>query len=315
LELVEVVFEDRFLERHGRHMQRGTWVLVVLSYLVFAELLSWMPVSNLSTCLIQPTPSSETADYDTPKYCPAFHAGIEILLAKTDRFLEAHDKSVVGGFTIVLAISTIGLWLATNKLWEAGERQLTLLAETSAEQSKDMQASIAAANRSARAAESALTELERPYVFILDYNWLLINHDKANGQAGWMYVVANGGKLPAFIKRVSMGFSFRGVIPPLEDRPPVHELLTAPLIAAGERREVIQGLVLESGDTVLEYEIRGGMAFIPGRVLAGGQVIAKMLIEYDGPVTGDHITTACWEWHPGKHAFTQYGGIEHNQRT
>jgi hypothetical protein len=37
---------------------------------------------------------------------------------------DDNDKAVVAAFTIVLALSTIGLWLATNKLWEAGERQL-----------------------------------------------------------------------------------------------------------------------------------------------------------------------------------------------
>ena len=63
------------------------------------------------------------------------------------------------------------MWLATNKLWEAGERELKLLAETSADQSRDMKASIAAANVSAQAAqkaanvsEAALIVAERPYL-------------------------------------------------------------------------------------------------------------------------------------------------------
>ena len=44
-------------------------------------------------------------------------------------------------------------------------------------------------------------------------------------------------------------------------------------------------------------------------------MIAKVSIEYDGPVTTGHVTTACWEWHPVKYAFTQFGGPEHNERT
>jgi hypothetical protein len=44
-------------------------------------------------------------------------------------------------------------------------------------------------------------------------------------------------------------------------------------------------------------------------------MITKISIEYDGPITTGHTTTACWEWHPAKYALTQYGGPEHNQRT
>jgi hypothetical protein len=52
-------------------------------------------------------------------------------------------------------------------------------------------------------AQRALTDLERPYLFILDYNWLLIERAKVEGlESGLIYSVANGGKLPAFIKGV-----------------------------------------------------------------------------------------------------------------
>ena len=80
---------------------------------------------DLSLCLIQPEHGEQATDHDGNKYCPAFHVGIIAALDAIDGFLERHDKSVVGGFTIVLAISTIGLWLATNKLWAAGEKQFS----------------------------------------------------------------------------------------------------------------------------------------------------------------------------------------------
>jgi hypothetical protein len=58
-------------------------------------------------------------------------------------------------------------------------------------------------NRSAEIAERALTELERPYSFILDYNWLLAQKAQADGhECGVCYSVMNGGKLPASIKAV-----------------------------------------------------------------------------------------------------------------
>jgi hypothetical protein len=183
-------------------------------------------------------------------------------------------------------------------------------------QSRDAKRSIAAAEASARIAERALTELERPYLFILDYNWLLTEKAKADGlKCGFVFSVANGGKLPAFIKVVKLGIRIGESIPSIYDEPSIHDLLTAPLIAGGEQRRVIQGFTDEGDEPALECQIRGGMALIPGSVLKAGGVIAKISIEYDGPTTTGHATTACWEWHPVKHAFTQYGGPGHNQRT
>jgi hypothetical protein len=187
-------------------------------------------------------------------------------------------------FTAVLSVSTIGLLRATR--------------------------------RSTDIAERALTELERPYLFVLDYNWLLTKKAKADGfKCGLVYSVANGGKLPAFIKAVKVGIRFGESIPSLHDEPPVHDLLTAPLIGGGEQRHVIQAFTDEDGEPARECQIRGGTALIPSSAFNVDRVIAKISIEYDGPITTGHMTTACWEWHPVKYAFTQYGGPEHNQRT
>jgi hypothetical protein len=130
-------------------MLKRTWVLIALAYLALAETLSWMPVPDLSLCLVQVEHSEQASNHDDKKYCPAFHTGAALIFERVDSFLEHHDKSVVGGFTIVLAISTIGLWLATNKLWAAGERQFELLAQTSAAQSRDMKESLRIAEKSA----------------------------------------------------------------------------------------------------------------------------------------------------------------------
>jgi hypothetical protein len=63
--------------------------------------------------------------------------------------------SLLAGFTFGLLIFTGLLWRSTDKLWTAGERQLKLAAETSAAQSRDMKASIAAAVTSANNATVA----------------------------------------------------------------------------------------------------------------------------------------------------------------
>ena len=145
-------------------------IAIALVYLTLAEALSWAPVPDLALCLIQPEHGQQTADHDNKKYCPAFHTGAALVFDNVDTFLEHHDKSVVGGFTIVLAISTIGLWLATNKLWSAGERQIELLAKSSADQSRDMQASIAIAKRSAEIAEYSIVQLQRALLVLTKFN-------------------------------------------------------------------------------------------------------------------------------------------------
>ncbi|MCC8957364.1 hypothetical protein H8B02_29185 [Bradyrhizobium sp. Pear77] len=145
-------------------MHKRTWALIALVYLVFAELLSWGPVPDLSLCLIQPEHGEQSSNHDNKKYCPTFHTGVIAAIDSLDGFLERHDKSVVGGFTIVLAISTIGLWLATNSLYRAGERQLEFLRESSDAQSSEMQDSIAAAREANRISSEAMHISQRAWV-------------------------------------------------------------------------------------------------------------------------------------------------------
>src|SRR5947209_2609410 len=42
-------------------------------------------------------------------------------------FVEKNADGIVALFTIILAGSTIGLWISTNKLWKAGENQIALI--------------------------------------------------------------------------------------------------------------------------------------------------------------------------------------------
>jgi hypothetical protein len=149
-------------------MLKRNWALIAFVYLALAEALSLVPVPDLSLCLIQPEHSEQAANHDDKKYCPAFHTGAALVFERVDSFLEHHDKSVVGGFTIVLAISTIGLWLATNKLWVAGERQFFHI-QSEAEatdfhrttQFEQISRQIAALQQSAEAAEDNARETQR----------------------------------------------------------------------------------------------------------------------------------------------------------
>lgn len=183
-------------------MLKRNWALIAFVYLAFAEVLSWAPVPDLSLCLIQPEDDEQSSGHDEEKYCPAFHIGAALVFEKANAFLEAHDKSVVGGFTIVLAISTIGLWLATNKLWDAGERQLQLLTESSAEQAESTRASLAIAAASAKAAQRSgehFAVAERAWIFIHTGGSEEASGTRENPFEGRRFylTVVNSGKTPA----------------------------------------------------------------------------------------------------------------------
>lgn len=81
---------------------------------------------------------------------------------KTDRkaddcknLWEKTTSDPIAFFTFVLAVSTIGLWVATVFLYRAGERQIAV-SHTAAD----------AAKKSAEVSERALVDLERAYIFV-----------------------------------------------------------------------------------------------------------------------------------------------------
>ena len=190
-------------------MRKREWALLLIVYLALTELLSLHPVPDLSLCLMQSESAEPPANDDDEKYCPAFHAGVVAALEAIDGMLESHDKSVVAGFTVILALSTIGLWLATRKLWEAGEKQLEFLRQSTLVQSKDMQASIAVAQQSADAAKLAAAHVpktERAYLFLeLNIesnieNLFSLYPDETRRRAEVKFGFRNHGRTPAIVQ-------------------------------------------------------------------------------------------------------------------
>src|ERR1035438_4213636 len=109
------------------------------AYLVILEAVSWLPAPSGSACVVNP--ANYGAYYAEHNECPAFHVFLLKILA---RILEVlgDPNWVVAIFTIVLAGSTIALWIVT---WQSGVRQ-----------SRDMQAAVAESRRSADAAMLAV---------------------------------------------------------------------------------------------------------------------------------------------------------------
>ena len=139
------------------------------------------------------------------------------------QFLDKMGGAITAVATIAIAIFTFTLKRATDKLWDAGERQLNLLAATPAAQSKDMQASIRAATDSANAAitsnQIAMTNSERQlraYVTVQDINMVThrlpgrigtYNDDVIPGAVHtyrFSVILKNGGMTPAINARTNI---------------------------------------------------------------------------------------------------------------
>ena len=162
-------------------------------------------------------------------------------------FWERATSDPVAFFTLWLVVFTGGLTISTVMLWLAGEKQARHARRSAAVQSRDMQASIAAAEASARAAQAtadAIQITERPYIFI----WGPVGHHPKTiytsstdptfqkiiqDDAAFVYNISNRGKLAAVIERVSIacGYEMNGRYPP-----PIiigdHPLLSIPIISS-----------------------------------------------------------------------------------
>jgi hypothetical protein len=97
---------------------------------IVMEPISWL-TSGISPCIVNP--ENYSLYYAGGDKCPTFHVFLFKLLASI--FEKLGDPNwVIATFTIVLAGSTIGLWISTNKLWNAGEKQFALAEDTAQRQ-------------------------------------------------------------------------------------------------------------------------------------------------------------------------------------
>jgi hypothetical protein len=92
------------------------WFLFALLalWLIFECEISWM-----ATC--EAVNDNTAANYDYIKHCTAFGGPVVsilyFILVQTGLFLKSYEHELIAGFTVILAISTIGLWLSTKHLW------------------------------------------------------------------------------------------------------------------------------------------------------------------------------------------------------
>jgi len=127
------------------------WFLAVVALLFSA----WIVAGSNSFQSCMQEEQHKSAKDDALKGATQFIAAISAQKDCTGHFVEENGQGIIAGFSMILAISVIGLWLATNRLWAAGEKQFALLSETGAAQSRDMQASIAASTTAVEIATQA----------------------------------------------------------------------------------------------------------------------------------------------------------------
>jgi len=200
---------------------RSTTLLVTLALVVFD-----FSSSLISTC---PIYQGQAADSGNQNYCSLSNGFIFFALKASflyiAKFLHAYEHELVAGFTIVLAISTIGLWVSTRALWRAGERQVEHAKEVFGLQLVETQNQIDVARIGANAAKESAdaaiaTERARFYIVIEDNNFDgLIGLSKVDfappkkdeddiGIIKIQYRFKNYGKTPGIIREISIEAMF-----------------------------------------------------------------------------------------------------------
>jgi hypothetical protein len=208
-------------------------------------------------------------------------------------------------WTAALVAATLGLILATGVLGYFGYRQ-----------SKDMRESIAVAKRSADFAERALTDLERPWIFI--FGAKVGTRDSETDEWFIEYSVANYGKMPAIIEQASIGIelSDKGEPPMPLNAASDHSLVVSPILAAGERRILREYFPLQDNDVTFRVtEDRKGEPILHAvphySSPEGFDSFFRVVIRYRGPQSTGHETGANWLYQPS-FDFVVGGGTKYN---
>jgi hypothetical protein len=175
----------------------------------------------------------------------------------------------------------------------------------------------------ARVAEEALTQLERPYIFIFDVKNTI--YDAASKEFYAEYSVANYGKMPAIIEGAWIGFEFsdRGEPPSPTLMEDSHTLLVSPIFQSGEKRANIKEYVphgMAKSDITVhlpDQDFGFAAAATPitpvWNVPEGNQVFFRAIIKYRGPSSVGHETGSLWlADYPSPGQIAQRGGDQYN---
>jgi hypothetical protein len=124
--------------------QTRFFVTLAVAALLVMEPVSWITAPIQGVCIVNP--ENYAAYYPDQDHCPTFHIFLLVLLARVIKHL-GDPNWVIADFTVVLAFSTVCLWIVTRKSGAAAERAAK------------------AAEAGAKIAELALLSVEIPYLY------------------------------------------------------------------------------------------------------------------------------------------------------
>jgi hypothetical protein len=122
---------------------------------------------------------------------------VPFLIIEIGKILDALGVAITALATIAIAWFTWSLRRSTDKLWDAGERQLQLLSETSASQSRDMQASINETRRIGEAQIRAYVDIRDAAVILIGMPGILNSQQRQDVQPIVRITAKNTGQSPA----------------------------------------------------------------------------------------------------------------------
>lgn len=118
--------------------------------------------------------------------------------------LNAYNGVITALATIAIALFTLFLKRSTDRLWDAGERQIDLLRESGEAQSRDMRDSIEAVKEANNVAERALIAGQRPWVHAhVAIDGDMKFDDQGNASVPLLFILKNIGRSPATGVRVN----------------------------------------------------------------------------------------------------------------
>jgi hypothetical protein len=239
-----------------------------------------------------------------------------------DRQHEAEDRkqkseldSKLTEYTGELASFTKGLFFATVVLAIA-TIALVVLAGF---QSKDMKASIAAAQDSASAsmraaniAENSFIRLERPYIYIYGVHRFVAGAENAVVE----YTVANFGKTPARVTVLAAGISFASE--PLDNLivdyrdDPEHPLLVEPVLAPADMHQRLYLKPPDNLDFGHGQTDTGNFLPVAPRLKPDEYAFVWIQVSYRGPAGDGYMTSACWRYDGLTDRLVEWGGEKYN---
>jgi hypothetical protein len=263
---------------------------LAVAVLIVMEPVSWMTAA-IPGCIVNP--ESYGAYYPNHNQCPTFHV---FLIVGVARVLEhfGDPNWVIADFTVILALSTICLWVVT---WRASVRQ-----------SRDMEASIAvalkaanAADLSARAAigvESPIIRFDAPDLYKLagpfPETGPLGGPDQTGvpsrySGVGWV-IMRNGGRTAAFPSRFDIGWNVSATL---------HENPSYDHVYLFQRGTIIREDHVKS-DPYCRFEIRLTIELSDEQIATIAKQTAHLWLycrlHYTNFLEDRYEARACWAW-------------------